>query len=140
MTDGERRPYSPRGKMTKQALLAFAATPLIAALLYVTISSFDGAFTLGTGEILIAAVLMYCGALFLEVLLALPSYLLLRHFDCIRWWSASGVGFVVGYVGALVIRTPVAPVLRGNIPIALIGVISGLGFWLLARKSSPETS
>src|SRR5580658_6895192 len=114
--------------MNKKALIAFAAAPLIAALLYVTISSFDGAFTLGAGEILIAAVLMYCGALSLEVLLALPSYLLLRRFDCIRWWSASGVGFVVGYIGALVIRTPVAPVLRGNIPIALIGVISGLGF------------
>jgi hypothetical protein len=137
MTVGKARPHSVRPQIAKRTLVAFATAPLIAAFLYVAISAFEGAFTHGAGEILIGALLMYVGALSLETLIALPSYVLLTRVHCVRWWSASGVGFVTGYIGAQVIRTPVAPVLRGNIPISLIGAASGLGFWLVVCRQLP---
>jgi hypothetical protein len=121
--------------MTKTAILAFGLAPLVAALLFATITNLDGGFTLGTGEYLLTILLAYAVGLTLEFVLALPTFLLLKHFGVVSWWSALAAGYVLGYVGALIIRSPSAPILRGHIPIALIGPVSGIAFWLIERPA-----
>jgi hypothetical protein len=121
------------GNLSKRVAGAFLLAPLAAALLSATISALDGGFTGGFGEMLVTAAIGYLYAGAVTAALALPAFLIFRRFDYVRWWVALTTGAAVGFLFALVIGTPSAPILRGRLPLTAIGMTSGLVFWLIAR-------
>lgn len=97
------------------------------------------------------------------VLLGAPAYLVLRHFNLIRWWSALLAGFILGAVPVAVFTWPLnysglktsatidgvetiingVPTMAGWIQyiqgvsfFGVCGVVAALAFWLVAPNKS----
>src|SRR5690242_2396429 len=66
-------------------------------------------------------------------LFAVPAFLALNHAGWVRWWSAIGAGFVIGAIVGIVVVLPNRPQLQGLLPMASLGALSGLAFWLVWR-------
>jgi hypothetical protein len=124
--------------MSRQVIVAFLAAPLVAAALFVTISSLDGGLNGGLGNLLVTLLAAYCYAAIGTIVVAIPAFLIFRKFNLVRWWTASIGGALLGFVSALVIGSPSAPILRGRLPLAGIGVAAGLVFWLIVNRRQPE--
>lgn len=125
--------------MPARALLAFLLAPPTTALLYCVVNLASGGFSGGIGEFLITGVVAYFFALSGVIILALPTFLLLKRINMVRWWSAAGAGAFLGvlYTALIGPGSFSSPLLRGRLPLALMGAISGLIFWLvLSRRSS----
>jgi hypothetical protein len=60
-----------------------------------------------------------------------PIFLAFNYFGFVRWWSATGVGFVVGVLVAVCITLPSLPQLSDTLSFGIIGAASSIGFWLI---------
>ena len=105
--------------------LGFLIAPLFAAISLMAIDMmrkdhFELTDTLGWVPI------FYCYILGVTLIIGLPAYLLLRHFNKVTWWSATIVGMFAGAVMALIF-TSLNPL------VTAIGGLSGFVFWLIWR-------
>jgi hypothetical protein len=107
--------------------------------------------------------LLYClsVATAYVVILGIPTYLLLRRFNAIRWWSTIGAGFVLGSISVAILTWPLRyPELRTSASVdgvqtmidgtptvagwlqygstvaffGACGTIAALAFWVAYRK------
>lgn len=65
------------------------------------------------------------------ILLGLPIFYILLHFNLISWWTAILAGSLVGVVIAVVLRMPSTVNVGDMIALSAIGAISGFSFWLI---------
>jgi hypothetical protein len=113
--------------------LGFVVTPFITAIITATISP------IGRGEGLIAWGLIpifYFFALLTTGFLGVPSFLLLRHFNLISWWSTAITGLFIGTLVGVILRLPSAPNVHDLIPPMLIGATSAISFWVIWRSTT----
>jgi hypothetical protein len=112
---------------------AFLLAPLATALLFCIVSFTSGGFQGSMGDFLFTGIVVYMFAFSATVTFALPIFLLLERFDMVRWWSAAVVGALLGVLYTFLIGPDSfsSLLLRGRIPLGLIGAISGLTFWLV---------
>ena len=78
------------------------------------------------------------------LVLGLPSYLLLRRWWRLRWWSAALGGFVVavvpaGLLGVLAANDISLTAVRELAGFGLFGLAGGLAFWAVLRDPSSHT-
>src|SRR6266481_6718383 len=122
-------------------ILGFLTTPLFAAIALV-------ATGMTTGDLLEMwthlgwVLIFYCYTLGVTLIIGLPVYLFLRHFNKVTWWSAilvgifSGavMGFIFSGVGKAFIFKPL------TLSFIVVGGLSGLVFWLIWRRGHEEKS
>jgi hypothetical protein len=124
--------------------VAFLVAPLVAAF-----SLALSGFAQGDGVVVSAALVLgwtfvlYFYALVATLVIGLPSFIALRKFGLVRWWSSTACGFFVGAL-VLIAIDPSAASSRPN-DFAVWGGIGGLSafvFWLVRflgqRKSTPN--
>ena len=106
--------------------LGFLIAPLFAAIALLAV----GAAKSGPDHIdmsaLVLALIFYCYTLGATLIIGLPAYLLLRHFNQVTWWSAITGGIFSGAVTFFIFNAL-------NPLIIAIGGVSGLVFWLIWR-------
>jgi len=83
--------------------------------------------------------LIYVPALVITALLGIPPFVLLRRFDLIRWWSATGIGAVLGALVGALLQSPLRDIVILIYP-TLSGCTGALAFWLIWRlgQDSPK--
>jgi hypothetical protein len=126
--------------------IAFVVSPLVAALgLSVAGSVETGGENFSVLSLLGWTVVFYIYAALATLVLALPSFLLLRRFGVVRWWSALLVGIAIGVVVfAFVLPGGSGPVTSDSrlIWCGSMGALSALVFWVIWRRghmSAPRT-
>ena len=72
--------------------------------------------------------IFYCYTLGVTLIIGLPAYLLLSHFNKVMWWSAILGGTFCGAVTWIIVNalTPL---------VIVVGVLSGLVFWLIWKQA-----
>ena len=127
---------SPTPRRATFTVVAFIVSPLVAAFCL----SFAGAVTTansGLVELIGWTVVFYPYAAIAAVVLGLPSFLILRKFGAIRWWSTMLVGVAVGIiVFAFVFPGGTSAVFSDPRSLACgsIGAFSAFIFWLIWRQ------
>jgi hypothetical protein len=125
-TESVGRSASPLGVVNKRIALAFAAAPLVSAVLYAISALAASRLTL-PGEFWFTIGIAYAYGLVGTLALALPAFLIAKRFGVIRWWSACIAGAALGYMFSLLIANPL---LIG------IGAVAGMTFWAIARSDT----
>ena len=122
--------------MNNRTVTAFLVAPLVAAILFASVSRISSGSSSDLLELLvtIAVVFFYAGAG--TVALALPAFAVLRRLGLVRWWSALAAGATLGLLFDLLIFPWSSPWLRGHLGIPAIGAISGFSFWLVWRRDT----
>ena len=118
--------------MRSRTVTAFLSAPLAAAL-FVLLSKLlakSDAFV-DVAEFAVSIAVWWIYAAILAMLIALPSFLLLRRLGLVRWWTALAIGCVVGVVGSFVVNAQTAIEIS---EVVVAGGIGGLVFWLIARS------
>jgi hypothetical protein len=112
-------------------IIGFAAAPLAPAVLFAMENSLmspkDILGRLGWIP------LIYVPALVITVVLGLPLFLLLRRFELVKWWSALGLGAVVGALVGLLLQSPQFDIVQ-LLYSTSSGCLGALGFWLIWRQ------
>ena len=121
------------GVVTMRVVTAFLLAPLVAAMLFSCIGLWDVDYPGGLPEVFVTYPYAASGML----LLVVPAYFLLRHFNLVRWWSAVAAGVAFGLLFGAMKGPHSVQLLRGPFPMALIGAVAGLAFW---RVCSPVTA
>jgi hypothetical protein len=118
----------------KAIMLGFLAASLVPALLTAIFSplSGGGAFL----NFIVSFAIFYPFSAFATALLGAPLFVLLDRFKLVSWWTATLGGAIIGVVMIrLVIFNGYFDL--STIPIyALMGGLSGLVFWVVARIAS----
>jgi hypothetical protein len=120
--------------MNTRAVISFLVAPLFPAAMLGLLTPITGG-VINTDPVSILG-LMPVGYFFSAVataLLGVPAFLLLKHFDLVRWWSAIASGLVIGALVAIAIRLPSVVQARDLLVMVPIGGASALIFWLIWR-------
>jgi hypothetical protein len=125
--------------VTVRTTPAFLVAALVTPILYCFVNAVDGGFHGGLSEMLVTAAVVYMFALLATLLVALPVFLLAKRAGLLRWWVALATGGGLGALCASLIGPGnfASPWLRGHLPLAGIGTLSALAFWLMWRPVSP---
>jgi hypothetical protein len=124
--------------------VAFLVAPLVAAF-SLALSGFaqDDGVAENAALVLGWTFVLYFYALVATLVIGLPSFIALRKFGLVRWWSSTACGFFVGAL-VLIVIDPSATSSRPN-DFAVwggIGGLSGLVFWLVRlfgqRRPTPN--
>jgi hypothetical protein len=115
--------------MNKRAIAGFLTAPLVVALVVGVITPSDDGLT----ESLVTGLVWYIGAAALEAVIGVPAFVALHHFKVVNLWSALAVGLLTGAVAFAIIGTPTAVLLKGFVPMATLGGVSAIVFWLIYR-------
>ena len=99
------------------------------------IGAFGGVANSSLGAALFCFVAAYLVSLPLVAVLGLPVFLLIRHLEWLRWWSALLAGLPFGVVVWLAIRSP-GTGMGSGVFLGSVGSLSALVFWLTWRRSS----
>jgi hypothetical protein len=119
--------------------LAFLSAPLVAALLFALLSvTSPNRIESGVPHFLLLTFFAYSYAGPPALLVAVPAFLILKHFRLVRWWSALGVGAVVGLFFAGGLPGFSVPALQNHFGLPMIGAASGLTFWLIWKPVTPS--
>ncbi len=113
-------------------LLAVLATPLVPGFM---VGVFGGVVNFTLKAALFCFVAAYLVSLPLVVVLGLPVFLLIRHLEWLRWWTALLAGLPFGVAVWLAIRSP-GTSMGSGVFLASVGSLSALVFWLTWRRSS----
>jgi len=113
------------------AAIGFVVAPLTTAIIGALLAPIGG----GRDPIAFGLIpVFFFFAALATAVFGVPSFLLLRHFKLIEWWSTLLVGLFIGVVSNLISQLPSRPVLSQNtLNFALIGAMSALSFWLVWR-------
>jgi hypothetical protein len=106
--------------------LGFLIAPLIAAIALLALGAANSGLDLFDMSAFVWGAIFYCYTCGATLIMGLPAYLLLRHFDKVTWWSAVLVGIFIGAVMTFIFR----PL---NLSMSVIGGLSGFVFWLIWR-------
>ena len=111
--------------------LGFLIAPLFAAIALLAV----GAAKSGPDHVdmsaLVWAAIFYCYTLGATLIVGLPAYLLLSHFNQVTWWSAI-LGGMFSSAVAFSIFNALNPL------VIAIGGLSGLVFWLIWRRGKSK--
>ena len=110
-------------------IVGFIVAPLIAALIFsATTPLVRPQDVLSRIEMLPMAFLPAAGV---TILIALPAFLLFKHFGLVRWWSVIGIGSVIGALIGCTLGSRNLAQVPGILFMAGTGAVSALGFWLI---------
>lgn len=123
---------------------AFIAAPLATVLAFSLIGAVrEGFANLNVSELAVWTFIFYVYATWATLVVGLPSFLLLRKFGMIRWWSATGAGFVIGIVLFVAFGPRSFSVEETNSQAGLwgtIGAFSAFIFWLIWKQGHGQVS
>jgi hypothetical protein len=120
--------------LSRRAAIGFFVAPLVVALSVGVLTPADpGSVAAQVLGFFVLVLVWYVYACIFTAVFAVPAFLILRHFNLVRWWSTLAGGMVIGSLAGAVIGEPTAVMLRGVFPIAVLGGISGFVFWLIWR-------
>jgi len=116
--------------MRPRTIAAFLSAPLAAAL-FVLLSKLLATHNahIDVADFAFSIVVWWVYTAILTVLIALPTFLVLRRFNLVRWWTAIAAGSVVGVAGSFVVNAQ-TPTEVSQVVIA--GAAGGLVFWFVA--------
>lgn len=100
--------------------------PLFAAMAIIAIGTVRNAHTLLDTDVLFWGAIYYCYTLGAALIVGLPTYLVLKRFNKVTWWSSLTGGMFSGVVTTIVFGPPI-------LLFTVIGGLSGLVFWLIWR-------
>ena len=123
--------FSPLSKAIIVGFIVAAAIPAVVFVL-VEIASGRSEWMSALTWLLLAANIYFWSLATMGVF-AFPIFLLFRRYKLIRWWSALGVGAVIGVVMEIIIMVPNSRELHELVTFSLAGAASGLAFWLVWR-------
>ena len=115
-----------------RTLVAFLSAPLVVAIGWAAYTFFladpdSRPVSEVIGEFFVTVVIVYMGAAWATVLVAVPLYFLLRRFDLVRSWTAVFVGALIGGVMGAFLGNLASP--AGAFWLGLLGGLAGLVFW-----------
>ena len=121
-------PLPSAGRIALALVAASAAAPLPFALFLVTQAP-DQFWVL-------PAILIFGfpAALLHALLLALPTYLLVRRRWPLAWWSSGAIGFLIG-IAPSALFLPRSP---ATFVVGACGIAGGVAFWLVLREKREE--
>ena len=124
-------------KETNAALIGFGVASVVPPAVMAIGSPLSGYYDIGSilGTFAIACPFSLMATMFLGV----PAFFLLRPFRPGHWWSVLAAGFILGVMVAVILRLPGPPNPHDFIPYGPIGALTVLVFWLIWRRSTPET-
>ena len=110
-------------------VVGFIVAPLIAATIGAVLTPVT------RGPDVLASLALVPGFYFFSavptILLGVPAFLALLRFNLVRWWSALGVGFLIGTLMAVIVRSPSSVQAHDFLVMAPTGAASALSFWLI---------
>lgn len=119
-------------------LAAFAIAPLVPAIAFaVTSPGLGGGLEASIGALAGLALLGYWIALWIELLLAVPVFLVLHRYSKLSLLASAIAGGSIGVIGAIVFQLPLSPLsfdrlerlARSALLMCCIGAVAGMVFW-----------
>jgi hypothetical protein len=128
----------PRVREFVHTAIAFLIAPLVATLTLVVFrSSRTGEINTNIASVWRLTADLYFFAAAATFVLGLPTFLALRRFGLIRWWSTALVGFFVGILAFVIFGVQGSSTLASHSTEILvwgcIGAFSALVFWSIWR-------
>jgi len=105
-------------------ILGFLIAPLFAAIALLVLGAATSGHDLLDLSALPWGVIFYCYTLGVTLIIGLPAYLFLGHFNKVTWWSAILGGAFSGAVTLFIFNAL-------NPSVIVIGGLSGFVFWLI---------
>lgn len=119
-----------------RATTAFFVSPMIVSIGMVVIAILDSeSLEVQGSELLLLALVFYVYPLCFALIFALPLYLLLNHFNLVRWWVSLSAGLLIGGVGVASLFGQGSWPIR--ISLILLSGIAGLIFWRIVSTYQP---
>lgn len=116
-----------KNRLTRSAVIGFAAAPLPPALILTIISPITT--RLHWYDFFGWIVVFYLCALMLNLIVGIPAFLIFAPRGLIRWWSAFSIGAIGGFIAAVVLMRPANSASAYLLLYAALGALSGLTFW-----------
>lgn len=125
--------------MKSRLVLALFVAPVVPACIISGVSAISAAYH-NLVDSLIGFLFIYQFAAIVTIVVGLPTFLALKHFSLVNWWSSIGAGALAGYIAALVFgpESFSARLLHGYVPFMVIGGAAGLVFFAVYRSGLPS--
>ena len=124
-----------------RTFLAFLSAPLVVAIGWSAYAFFladPDARPLSdlVPEFFVTILVVYLGAGWVTLLIALPLFLLLRHFSLIRSWTSGTAGAVIGGAIGAFMGNQASP--QSALWLGVLGGLAGLVFWLVGGFNAQQ--
>ena len=126
-------------KELKFTVMGFLIAPMIPAIALAVLTPVTGGL-INTDllSVIGLSLILYIFCMAAALFLGLPSFLFLRSYNAIRWWSAGGLGFCIGAVVEIVVRLPqLVWDFRAIAIFGSLGLLTGLVFWFIWKQGDP---